>query len=460
MKKIIVYLLLLLFVYLQTQAQGKLTPGAVSDSLCVEKSSTGKKRFWRASGELLLVELIPWSENYFIRKADFAKINFASIGHNLKPSSWEWDDNNFSTNQFAHPYHGNLYFSAFRTNGYSFWQSVPAAFAGSFLWETAGETHNPAPNDFINTSLGGIALGEMTYRISNKIVNNRATGVKRQFQEVMALLVNPMNGLNRIINGQWGRVYGNTDSCNSLTGMINFGVRRFGLKDSYGSYKGRNELYFRLRLYYGDKYQVSNIPFQSFYAQVEAGGGDSTYLNNVQVNGALKTWKMKEDSSQLHLYSVTMNYDYLKNSAFEYGGQSFNFKLLSNWRRKKDIKIFTEVSSGIVVLGAVPDKFLFYGEGRNYDYGPGLSVTGNATVNFHDMLEAEFTYKGSRFQTVNGNKSSYILNTLSAELRARLFKRLSLVGAVGEYTLNGYFKDFRNVVERYPFIRFSAGYIF
>lgn len=419
-----------------------------------------KPHRWRALGELALVEVLPWSYNYFVRNAEFARVNFQSIGHNLLPSSWEWDDNSFKTNQFAHPYHGNLYFSSYRTNGYSFWQSVPAAWAGSLVWELAGETHNPAPNDLINTALGGIALGEMTYRISKEIVNERTRGVKRQFQEVMGLLVNPMNGLNRIIDGRWGRVRWDADSSAGLKGMINVGMRRFGIRNLDQDFKGRNELYFRLRLYYGDKYEVSNIPFHNFYAEVEAGGGDSTYLNTVQVSGSLKTWKMKEDSAQLHLYSITMNYDYLKNSAFEYGGQSMYFKLLSNWRRQRATKIYSEIGSGVVVLGAVPDKYLFYGEGRNYDYGPGLTVTANVVVSIHDLVEVELGYRGRRFQTVNGNQSSYILNTASAELRGKLFKRLSLVASIGENTLNGYYKDLRNVSERYPFARFSAGYIF
>ena len=419
-----------------------------------------KKRFVRAAGELVVTELLPWSYNRFARKAEFAKVNFKSIGENLKPSNWEWDDNNFKTNQFAHPYHGNLYFSSFRSNGYNFWQSAPAAFAGSFLWEIAGETHRPAPNDFINTSFGGISLGEMTYRLSNKIVNTRATGLKRQFQEAMGLLVNPLNGLNRIINGQWGRVYGIRDTSNNITGYLNIGLRHFDIKSREEHTKGNNELYLRLRLQYGDKYKESNIPFQHFTAQIEAGGGDSTYLNTVQVTGALKTWKLREDSSQQHLYSVTMNYDFIKNNAFEYGAQSFLFKLLSDWKRTGRTRIYTEIGSGIVVLGAVPDKYLYYGEGRNYDYGPGITVAASATINYHQLFEAELNYKGSRFKTLNGSESTYILNTLSADIRAFLTSRISLAAGIGQFTLNGFYKDQSNVAELYPFARFSAGYKF
>ncbi|RAV55074.1 DUF3943 domain-containing protein [Mucilaginibacter gossypii] len=86
-------------------------------------------------------------------------------------------------------FHGSLYFSAFRANGYTFWQSVPPTLFGSYIWEAAAEKQYPSPNDFINTCFGGIALGEMTYRLSNQIVNNHTRGFKRQFSEILALMV-------------------------------------------------------------------------------------------------------------------------------------------------------------------------------------------------------------------------------------------------------------------------------
>jgi Domain of unknown function (DUF3943) len=416
-----------------------------------------KKRFGWAVGELAVSELIPWSYNHFVRKAEFSNITFKSIGKNLNLSNWEWDDNSFQTNQFAHPYHGNLYYSAFRTNGYSFWQSAPVAFAGSFLWEVAGETHKGAPNDFINTSLGGIALGEMSYRLAGRIIDNRATGLKRQLQEIFGLLVNPTNGLNRITRGEWGHVYGPRDTSNLVNAYVNVGVRQFGIHTYNQVEHGNSELYFRLRLNYGDKFEISSTPFSYFFAQIEAGSGDSTYLNTVQVNGALKTWRLREDSSQVHIYTVTMNYDFIKNGAFQYGGQSFLFKLISNWSKRHKTKITTEIGSGIVVLGAVPDKYLFYGEGRNYDYGPGITFAANTNINFNNCVELDLNYKGSRFKTVNGSKSSYILNTLSADLRGYV-DRFSLTAGVGQYTLNGFYTKLQNVAEIYPFARLSVGY--
>src|SRR5204862_1679458 len=35
-----------------------------------------KKRFWRAAGELMLAQVIPWAYNYYVRDAEFAHISW------------------------------------------------------------------------------------------------------------------------------------------------------------------------------------------------------------------------------------------------------------------------------------------------------------------------------------------------------------------------------------------------
>jgi hypothetical protein len=97
------------------------------------------KRFGRASWQLGTVLVLPWVYDKFVAKKDYANISFETVGTNLKPNSWEWDDDEFQTNQFGHPFHGSQFYNSFRTNGYTFWQSVPATMVGSYLWETTAE---------------------------------------------------------------------------------------------------------------------------------------------------------------------------------------------------------------------------------------------------------------------------------------------------------------------------------
>ena len=425
-------------------------------------TTASKKRFWRASGELMLAQIIPWSYNRYIRHAEFAKISFKSIGHNLKPSSWTWDDNNFVTNQFAHPYQGNLYFSSFRSNGYSFWQAAPAAFAGSFMWEVAGETHPPAPNDFINTGMGGIALGEMTYRLSNLIVNNKQKGFKRQANEVLAFLVNPMNGFNRIIEGKWGKVMENSADRmpSKLLGEFDLGGRRFserGEDDIIN--KGKNEWYFRLRFNYGDPFVDRKKPFSNFSMVLEGGNNDTAKINTLRVSGFLHGWELSEmNKKNQHVLNVTANYDYYHNSSFYYGGQSVNMSLLSHFKTGKNTVIQTLAGAGVIALAAVQDEYLYYGEGRNYDYGPGVNLLADASLIVANKFLLRVHYRGGWFTTVNGNESTHFLNTVTSEMRYLFGKRISLGTEWGHFNLKGYFKDYNDTSRSYPFLRISAGY--
>ncbi len=419
-----------------------------------------KKRFWPASGELLLVELIPWSYNRYIRKAEFAKISFESIWHNMQFKNWEWDDNKFSTNQFAHPYHGNLYFSSFRSNGYSFWQSAPAALAGSYIWEVAGETHPAAPNDLINTTIGGITLGEMTFRVSNLIVNNKQRGFKRQVNEVLAFLVNPVNGFNRIVDGRWGKVMDNSPDRrpDMVTGEFDLGMRRFNERmDDDLLNKGKNEWYFRLKLQYGDPFKDRGKAFSNFNLTVEAGNNDSAKINALRVSGFLHGWRINDSS---HALNLTTNYDYYHNSSFQYGAQSVNMNLFSKFQTGKKTRIETEAGAGIVILAAVPDEYLYYGEGRNYDYGPGFNLFAGGKLLVAEKLSFGLNYRGGWFATVNGNPSTHFLNSLTSELRYLFTKSISLGAEWGRMNLRGNYRDYDDVSRTFPYVRLSAGYKF
>jgi Domain of unknown function (DUF3943) len=92
---------------------------------------------------------------------------------------WEWDLDGFVVNQIGHPYHGNNYFNAGRANGLSFWESAAVTAFGSGTWEYFDETNQASLNDFINTTLGGIALGEMFHRTAWLVRNPHATGRSR-----------------------------------------------------------------------------------------------------------------------------------------------------------------------------------------------------------------------------------------------------------------------------------------
>src|SRR4029450_2851454 len=98
-----------------------------------------------------------------IRGPDTAKVTPETWGTNMK-RGWEGELDGFAGNQIGHPCQGNNYCTTGRANGLNYWESAAMTAFGSGTWEYFGETNQASLNDFINTTLGGIALGEMFNR--------------------------------------------------------------------------------------------------------------------------------------------------------------------------------------------------------------------------------------------------------------------------------------------------------
>jgi hypothetical protein len=415
-----------------------------------------KKRFGRAVMELGLDEVLVWSLDRYVRNEDYAKISFKTVAQNLNPGSWAWDNDEFQTNQFGHPYHGSYYFSAFRTNGYTFWQSVPAAFVGSYVWETAAEVQPPAPNDFINTSFGGVILGEMTYRISNKIVNNRTRGFKRQMSEVFALLVNPTNGINRILDGRWGRVTRNSNERDSSKILLSLdgGARRFSINNN----KGKFGWFAHASMLYGTPYEGYNKPFSNISVNVEIGQDDSSKVNVVSVYGSLTGWSLRDGPEVKHLAILSANYDYIHNEAFSYGAQSVKMNLFSQFALSKKLKLNTQLGTGPIILAAIPDIYPL-SNGRTYDYGSGVALNADGKISLADKLSYSLNYRGGWVKTINGNTEHIFLHTVSNDVTYNFNKNFGLAVESGYFILKGHYKDHPEADNKYPYARASFRYM-
>ena len=122
-----------------------------------------------------------------------------SIRRNLG-GPWVIDDDPFEINQFLHPYQGAMYHGIARSNGLGYWPSAAYAFAGSALWEVAGETTPPSRNDQIASGIAGSFLGEPLFRISRLLIDraDHGPGAWRTFASILA---SPPAGINHLA---WG----------------------------------------------------------------------------------------------------------------------------------------------------------------------------------------------------------------------------------------------------------------
>jgi len=148
--------------------------------------------------------------NRHFNSEDVYRTDFSTIKENLS-RGWIIDSDPFATNQFMHPYQGSIYHGFGRSAGLTYWEALGYDFAGSALWEVAGETGSPSLNDQITTSFGGSFLGEALFRMANYYLEtgDQSPGF---FRELGATLIAPSAGFNRIVyGGRFDAIYPSHD---------------------------------------------------------------------------------------------------------------------------------------------------------------------------------------------------------------------------------------------------------
>jgi hypothetical protein len=341
--------------------------------------SGGTGQFGPAVRDLFLSELAPYSIDRWITKQPWARTSLRSWSDNLK-YGWEWDTDHFVVNQFAHPYSGNMYFSSARSNGFSFWESAPFAMAGSAIWEYFGETTRPSVNDIINTTLGGISLGETTYRLSGMILDNQSTGTERTFREIGAALINPVRAFSRLLRGETGRVGPNP--IDRLTGTIHgsadIGYQRVDEGPKNAPARGPNQAFANFLLVYGDPLagEVAN-PFGAFVLKFTLATSGALTISEAEAEGLLAVDDLKKEERSNQRLALIMHYHYFKNLAFENGGQGFSAGLMSRYPIGERHSLYTQFFITGFAIAAVKSDYvtdlaaLANETARNYDFGPG-----------------------------------------------------------------------------------------
>ena len=187
---------------------GPVQPGQESDQQTKTHSEhtlnweTGAGRSYLIPGieVLAYLFLLNQFDRHYTEPTSAYATNGDTIWHNLTDSTWVVDNDQFSVNQFLHPYSGSIYYGFARSAGLSFWESFLYSAAGSFLWEIGGETTKPSINDMIMTPIGGTFLGEPLFRMASLLLETDE-GKPGFWRELGAAVISPPTGFNRLVFG-------------------------------------------------------------------------------------------------------------------------------------------------------------------------------------------------------------------------------------------------------------------
>ena len=357
---------------------------------------------------------------------------------------WEWDLDDFVVNQIGHPYQGNNYFTAGRANGLDFWESSALTAFGSGTWEYFGETNQASLNDFINTTLGGIALGEMFHRTAWLVRDTRATGRSRLMKEIGATVIDPITGLNRFLSGDASRVVEKPPGLvPSSLGAVTFAGLLW--RDSNTADSDLHP-FVELDLLYGDLTTGrSRVPYDAFALRFDIGGGSP--ISEARVRGRLLGQPYRNGALQL---SVGQGYQFNKNNAYEFGAQYFDVNLGITRQLGSRMSMLAIGGGGVTVLAAVdsvplgatpPDENVEEpespGQGvstgpRFYDYGPGTNASAFLQFQRDGRGFLTFSYQLHHLHVLDGVRANHLLQRARADLRVPLRGRLG-AAVTGEF---------------------------
>ncbi len=397
------------------------------------------KKIGRAAWELVLVQLIPWSFNHFVRDAEWATIGPDVWWTNLQ-NPWQWDNNAFLNNQFSHPYHGSLYYNVARSNGFNFWESSVWSFGGSFMWEIMGEQWAPAPNDLLNTGMGGITLGEMLYRASSLVLDNTATGFERTIREIGGFALDPVRGFNRLLDGQMNDVTQNPADWrpSKIRASLDLGTRwTSGNRGTGPKTSGDAQFLAQLDLDYGDSIDdLHKKPFSFMEASIGVGEkfNGSRALQDLHARGSLGARTLSESSTSIHRLAAFMTYDFFGQPYYEFGAQGFQGGLVSRWGNPAGVRLHTELLSVFQPVAALQSDYFLTEEGRDYDYGMSLGGRGLARVTKQGLgfVEANATWLWTGI--ISGFNGDHIQTSASLEGKIYPFGgRLGIGGSLSWY---------------------------
>lgn len=407
---------------------------AEDDDLCAWPY---KKKPWLAAAEATGINVFVQLFDRWALKSEFAQTNWKDIEHNLN-NGFVWDNDYFITNLFAHPYHGNLYYNSARSNGLTFWESAPFALAGSTMWELFGETEPPAINDIFATTVGGIAIGEVTHRLSDAVLDDHYRGWPRFWREAAGTLINPIKGLNRIISGEAWHVRGHQYQHHDWQRFpIEFTVtagERY-LADDGALFRGEHNPFVTLRLEYGDVLNEDghNKPYD--YFDVEANFGLSSnqpFINRLHLLGRIWSTPMYSHKGIRAEFGIYQHFNYYDSEPVKDGTDLTPYRISEAAAAgpgfvvampqvgaldRLEQRVFL---SGILLGGTKSDYFNVIE--RDYNMGSGFSVKSKTYLelkNFGRFITNVnyfrlFTWKGyegkNLMNYLNGTEDLHYLN--------------------------------------------------
>jgi hypothetical protein len=319
-----------------------------------------------------------------------------------------WDNDQIATNLFGHPYQGSLYYTSARSGGYGYLASSLFAVAGSATWELFMENENPSINDAIATPIGGVILGEIFYRASDRFLDDRTTGGERFARELAAFLIAPARTLSRIINGDaWKtrRTSGRQFGVPRIDFEISLGVRLLELKDEildegFGAAS-------KISVEYGERFETNGRkPYD--YCTLDGSFNiqqGQPFLGQINALGRIWATDWIDSQKDYLSFGIYQHFNYYDSDTisdlsnripYKFGAPaSFGAGLMHKSKRDGKWSFNSHFHLNAIILGASINDYSR--EERDYHLSTGFSVFSGISATYRNKVRLSLGYKGFSF---------------------------------------------------------------
>ncbi len=415
--------------------------GSQKDSSRQKKLYEKKNNFWLPAAEAFGLNIFVWSVDRYVRQVDWAKISLKSMRNNLK-KGFVWDADGFETNQLFHPYSGALSFTAARSSGLNFWQSLPYPFAASLMWELFMETEYPSMNDIITTPMSGIVLGEISYRVSNLVLLG---GQHTFFRELAATLISPMNGFNRLIS----RKRKQTKQKHKISPYkiaLSMGLNGIFIDSKFS--QRVPHLYLKYKMEYGryTHLQKTYKPFDYFVTNVGASLSESNSIIAIFSSGLLMGRNIHSGPNHHGIIGLFKNFNFLNNRLYKISASSVGIGFISDYLINDKISYSNSLIASFIVMGGI--NSLYAQEvGRNYNLGPGASGKLESSFNIKNIVTFYLRYKHYWLHPLSGAKGNEFVDILLLGTRINMTSIHAVSFEFIEYDRWSHYRDYPNLKE-------------
>jgi hypothetical protein len=267
----------------------------------------------------------------------------------VRRGTWKFDTDPFGMNMVNHPYMGSFNYGFARSAGLNYWESLGYTFAGSFVWETYGETGPPSSNDQFMTSFGGSFLGEALFRMASFALEDGKPGFWR---ELGAAGLSPSTGINRFAFGnRFKAVWVSNDPATFTRLRLGASLTEHRTDQGFGQTVKLAEATGDFSMDYGlpgkPGYSYER-PFDYFHFEFTAvtlSGGNA--FENIMTRGLLYGKKYSAGDTYRGVWGLYGSYDYISPSIFRVSSTALSVGTTAQWWLSHSVALQGSALSGV-----------------------------------------------------------------------------------------------------------------